>query len=86
MTKKENFRTESDLLGQREVTEEAYYGVQTMRAMENFRISGNLLNDYANFIRGMAITKKAAAIAKKEESKAVKKAVENLKKAVEDAE
>ena len=63
MTKKENFRTESDLLGQHEVPVDAYYGVQTARAMENFHISGNLLSNYSNFIRGMAITKKAAAIA-----------------------
>ena len=63
MTKKENFRTESDLLGTKNVPEEAFYGVQTSRAMENFHISGNLLSNYPNFIRGLAITKKAAAIA-----------------------
>ncbi|MBR4199181.1 MAG: aspartate ammonia-lyase, partial [Bacteroidales bacterium] len=63
MTKKENFRTESDLLGTKNVPEEAFYGVQTLRAMENFHISGNLLSNYPNFIRGLAITKKAAAIA-----------------------
>ena len=57
------YRTESDLLGQREVPEEAYYGVQTVRAMENFRISDNLLSSYPNFIKGMALTKKAAAMA-----------------------
>ena len=57
------YRTESDLLGSREVPEEAYYGVQTMRAMDNFHISGHLLSDYGNFIRGMAMTKKAAAMA-----------------------
>ena len=57
------YRTESDLLGTHEVPEEAYYGVQTARAMENFHISGRLLCDYHNFIKGMAITKKAAAIA-----------------------
>ena len=59
----QKYRTESDLLGSHEVPIEAYYGVQTSRAMENFHISGHLLNDYANFIRGMAITKKAAAMA-----------------------
>ena len=57
------YRTESDLLGSREVPAEAFYGVQTSRAIENFKISGNLLSNYANFIRGMAITKKAAAMA-----------------------
>ena len=60
---KQKTRTESDLLGQREVPAEAYYGVQTSRAIENFHISGHLLCSYSNFIRGMAITKKAAAMA-----------------------
>ena len=60
---KEKYRVESDLLGDREVPADAYYGVQTVRAKENFRISGHLLSDYANFIRGMALTKKAAAMA-----------------------
>ena len=58
-----NFRKESDLLGEREVPAEAMYGVQTLRATENFHISGRLMNDFPNFIKGMAITKKAAAIA-----------------------
>ena len=57
------FRTENDLLGAREVPTEALYGVQTSRAMENFHISGQLLSSYPNFIRGLAITKKAAAMA-----------------------
>ena len=48
------YRTESDLLGTHDVPEEAYYGVQTARAMENFHISGRLLMDYHNFIKGMA--------------------------------
>ena len=63
MAKKSNFRMESDLLGQKEVPAEALYGVQTSRAMENFHISGNLLSNYHNFIKGLAITKKGAAIA-----------------------
>ena len=60
---KENFRVECDLLGSKEVPAEALYGVQTVRAIENFDISGNLMSSYPNFIKGMAITKKAAAIA-----------------------
>ena len=43
------FRTESDLLGSKEVPEEALYGVQTSRAIENFHISGQLLSSYPNF-------------------------------------
>ena len=63
MTNKQNFRTENDLLGSKEIPEEAIYGVQTARAIENFHISGHLLSSYPNFIRGMAFTKKAAAMA-----------------------
>lgn len=60
------FRTESDLLGPKEVPTEALYGVQTTRAIENFHISGRLMSSYPNFIKGMALTKKAAAIANAE--------------------
>lgn len=56
-----DFRTESDLLGPLQVPSEAYYGVQTQRAVENFKISGQLLRDYPAFIRGLAMVKKAAA-------------------------
>ena len=63
MTKKQDFRTENDLLGAKEVPMEALYGVQTARVIENFHISGQLLSHYHNFIRGMAFTKKAAAMA-----------------------
>ena len=59
----EKFRIESDLLGKKAVPADALYGVQTVRAIENFNISGRLMKDYPNFIKGMAITKKAAAIA-----------------------
>ncbi len=57
----QNFRTESDLLGELKVPAEAYYGVQTQRAIENFQISGQKLSSYPKFIRGMAMVKKAAA-------------------------
>ena len=66
MTNKKNYRTETDLLGSKEVPEEVYYGVQTSRAIDNFHISGHLLSSYPNFIKGMAITKKAAAMANME--------------------
>lgn len=54
-------RTESDLIGSREIPEEALYGVQTLRGIENFSISKFHLNDYPLFIKGLAITKMAAA-------------------------
>ncbi|MBO4966290.1 MAG: aspartate ammonia-lyase [Muribaculaceae bacterium] len=55
------FRTESDLLGAREIPECALYGVQTLRGIENFGISKFHLNEYPLFIKGLAITKMAAA-------------------------
>jgi hypothetical protein len=39
MTAQEKFRVEKDLLGQKEIPANAYYGVQTARALENFQIS-----------------------------------------------
>ena len=57
------FRTESDLLGAREIPACALYGVQTLRGIENFEISKFHLNEYPLFIKGLAITKMAAAMA-----------------------
>ncbi|WP_144280858.1 aspartate ammonia-lyase [Chryseobacterium echinoideorum] len=56
-----NFRKESDLLGELNVPLDAYFGVQTQRAIDNFKISGQLLSSYPEFIRGLAFVKKAAA-------------------------
>lgn len=57
----ENFRNESDLLGTLQVPIKAYYGVQTQRAIDNFKISGQTLSSYPHFIKALAIVKKAAA-------------------------
>ena len=54
-------RTEHDFLGEMNVPDDVYYGVQTMRAMENFHITGNHLDP--DFIHAMALVKKAAALA-----------------------
>ena len=56
-------RTEHDLLGEKEVPDNAYYGIQTLRACENFDISGKTLNFYPDLIRGLVRVKKAAALA-----------------------
>lgn len=56
-----DFRMEHDFLGDKEVPKKAYYGVQTMRALENFPITGQRLNP--TMIRCMGIVKKAAAMA-----------------------
>ena len=52
-------RLEHDFLGELQVEDEVYYGVQTMRAMENFRITGHNLD--SDFIVALAMVKKAAA-------------------------
>ncbi|MCU0230809.1 MAG: aspartate ammonia-lyase [Acidobacteria bacterium] len=54
-------RTEHDLLGSREVPADAYYGVQTARALDNFHISGVKLYLYPNLIKAFAMVKLAAA-------------------------
>jgi aspartate ammonia-lyase len=57
----DTFRTERDLLGEKQVPADAYYGVQTARALENFRISGIPINHYPGFVEAWAIVKLAAA-------------------------
>jgi aspartate ammonia-lyase len=54
-------RIEHDLLGKKSVPAEAYYGIQTARALENFHISGVPLRLYPDVIRGLAMVKLAAA-------------------------
>ncbi|HKW02948.1 MAG TPA: aspartate ammonia-lyase [Vicinamibacterales bacterium] len=54
-------RLEHDLLGDKPVPADAYYGVQTARALENFHISGVKLALYPNFIKGLGMVKMAAA-------------------------
>ena len=54
-------RMERDLLGEKAVPSEAYYGVQTARALENFKISGIPISHYPGFIEGFVIVKLAAA-------------------------
>jgi aspartate ammonia-lyase len=54
-------RTEHDLLGEKQIPADAYYGVQTARALENFQISGVEINHYPGFIEAWAIVKLAAA-------------------------
>lgn len=56
-------RTEVDLLGEMEVSNDVYYGVHTMRAMDNFQISYVTINSIPEFIRGMVMVKKATAMA-----------------------
>ncbi|MFZ5877917.1 MAG: aspartate ammonia-lyase [Chloroflexota bacterium] len=57
---------EHDLLGEREVPAEAYYGVHTLRALENFPISGIPISTYPNMVRALACVKQACALANRE--------------------
>ncbi|GAA0281663.1 aspartate ammonia-lyase [Actinomadura nitritigenes] len=59
-------RVEHDLLGERVLPEDVRFGIQTLRATENFRISGVSLAQFSDFIVGLAHVKKAAALANHE--------------------
>jgi aspartate ammonia-lyase len=59
-------RVEHDLLGDRAVPADAYYGVHTLRALENFPISGTPISIYPDLIEALACVKQAAAIANSE--------------------
>ena len=80
-------RMERDLLGEKEIPGDAYYGVQTARALENFQISGIPINHYPGFVEAWAIVKLAAARAntdvgamKKETLAAIEKAADAVMK------
>ncbi|HEX2197073.1 MAG TPA: aspartate ammonia-lyase [Burkholderiales bacterium] len=59
-------RIEHDLLGDRAVPAGAYYGIHTLRALENFSISGTAIAIYPDLVAALACTKQAAAIANSE--------------------
>jgi aspartate ammonia-lyase len=61
---KPNVRIEKDFLGEKEVPADAYYGIQTLRAVENFPITGYKIHE--ELIKAFAIVKKAAALANME--------------------
>jgi len=76
-------RIEKDLLGEKEIPQAAYYGIHTVRAVENFPISG--LRVHPELIKAIAMVKKAAAITNmelgyldKEKGQAIKQAAEEV--------
>ena len=75
-------RIEHDFLGELEVPDNAYYGVQTMRAMDNFRITGQTLDH--DFIKALAMVKKAAALANMSTGRMKKEVGEALVKAADE--
>ena len=62
----QKFRVESDLIGELQVPIDAYYGVQTQRAINNYKISNTRMCDYPEYIIAMAYVKMAAAAANSE--------------------
>ncbi|TMH50830.1 MAG: aspartate ammonia-lyase [Betaproteobacteria bacterium] len=56
-------RIEHDLLGDRAVPADAYYGIHTLRALENFPITGTAISIYPDLVRALACVKQAAALA-----------------------
>ncbi len=62
----QNTRTEKDLIGEKQIPNTAYYGVQTARALENFQVSGVTTRFYPDYVKAFAIVKLAAARANTE--------------------
>ena len=57
------FRVEHDLIGEKQIPGDCYYGVQTARGKDNFHITGVTLSGFPTFIRSLAKVKKACALA-----------------------
>jgi len=74
-------RTESDLLGKKEIPFDAYYGVQTLRALENFQISGVKTNFYPDYVKAYAMVKLASARANTEVGRMKKDRMDAIEKA-----
>src|SRR6187549_383246 len=74
-------RTEHDLLGNKEIPFDAYYGVQTMRALENFQVSGVKTNFYPDYVRAYAMVKMAAARANTDVGRMPKEKLAAIEKA-----
>lgn len=60
------YRTEKDLIGEKQIPADSYMGIQSLRGLENFPITGIPISHFPEFIRALAYTKKAAALANKE--------------------
>lgn len=61
MKENQEFRKESDLIGNKLIPKNALYGINTQRATENFKISEKKMSEYPHLIKGFAIIKKAKA-------------------------
>lgn len=74
-------RTEKDLLGEKQIPVNAYYGVQTARALENFKVSGVSTNFYPDYVNAFAMVKLAAARANADVGRLDKKKLTAIEKA-----
>jgi aspartate ammonia-lyase len=74
-------RTEKDLLGEKQIPNDAYYGVQTARAIENFQVSGVPTKFYPDYVRAYAMVKLAAARANTETGRMKKEKLDAIEKA-----
>src|SRR6187399_741356 len=83
-TQAQKTRTEHDLLGDKEIPFDAYYGVQTMRALENFQVSGVKTNFYPDYVRAYAMVKMAAARANTDVGRMKKEKLDMIEKACQD--
>ncbi len=66
MAANSEYRIEHDLLGDEQVPSAAYYGIQTLRALHNFNITGVPIGHFPELIRALALVKQAAAQANRE--------------------
>jgi len=60
------YRIEKDFLGEKQIPDDAYYGVQTLRGKENFHITGIPMSQEPNFVKAFGYVKKAAALANRD--------------------
>jgi aspartate ammonia-lyase len=74
-------RTEKDLLGEKQIPADAYYGVQTMRALENFQVSGVATKFYPDYVKAFAMVKLAAARANNDVGRLSKEKLAAIEKA-----
>ncbi|WP_416175446.1 aspartate ammonia-lyase [Clostridium sp.] len=76
------FRTEKDLIGEKTIHNSHYFGINTLRAMDNFNIGGKIVN--INLIKEIALIKKAAAIVNKDLNQLNRKKADAIIKASEE--
>src|SRR6185295_1668693 len=77
-------RVEHDLIGDRSVPADAYYGVHTLRALENFPITGTPISIYPDLVIALACVKQAAALANNELNLLVEEKARAIVKACEE--